>query len=349
MIDLAAFAAALPEAGPRIQPDEPMARHSTFQVGGPADIFFEPRTPEEVRTALAFAQERSLPVTILGAGSNIVVADRGIRGLVISFGSHFASHEVSGSRIRAQSGLLLAKLATIAMQAGLGGFEFASGIPGSVGGAVMMNAGAYDHCLDEVILDVTCLTPELEILCLEKAALNLGYRHSIFTDGDTLAGSIILGMTIELKPRPVEAIRAEIIELGRRRTASQPLEWPSAGSAFKRPIGNFAGRLIADCGLKGTCIGGAAVSEKHAGFVINSGGATASDIRRLFRHIQQIVLAQTGVRLMPEVRFIGDWDPAEMADLPECDLPGCGHPGCGLAGCGLADGPVRPLSAQQEA
>lgn len=320
MIDLAAFAAALPAAGTRILPDEPMARHSTFQVGGPADIFFEPQTIDEVLIALDFARAHGLPTTILGAGSNIVVADRGIRGLVISFGSHFAAHAVRDNRIEAQSGLLLAKLASVAMQAGLGGFEFASGIPGSVGGAVMMNAGAYDHCLDEIIVDVTCLTPDLTVRQLRKGALNLGYRHSVFTQGDTLAGGIILSMTIELVARPVDSIRDEIVELGRRRAASQPLEWPSAGSAFKRPPGHFAGRLIADCGLKGWRIGGAAVSEKHAGFVINRDGATASDIRQLFRHIQRVVFEQTGVRLWPEVRFIGDWEPAELADLPDCEL-----------------------------
>lgn len=184
----------------------------------------------------------------------------------------------------------------------------------------MMNAGAYDHCLEDVFVDVTCLTPQLEFRRLPKSELNFGYRHSVFSRGDVLENGIILGMTIALTPRPADEIRDEIVELGRRRAASQPLEWPSAGSAFKRPPGYYAGKLISDCGLKGQRLGGAQVSEKHAGFVINRENATATDVRRLFRHVQRTVLRETGVRLMPEVRFIGDWDPEEAADLPECDV-----------------------------
>ena len=226
MIDNAAFAAALPGAEPRIRFAEPMSRHSTFAVGGPADIFFEPQTMAEVHDAVAFAHKHEIPVTILGAGSNVVVADRGIRGLVISFGRHFASHKIIDGEVETQSGLLLAGLAAVAMRSSLGGIEFASGIPGTVGGAIMMNAGAYDHCLDEIIIDVTCLTPELELRCLKQQELNFSYRRSIFSAGEKLEGSVILGMKIELSERPYAEIRDAVIEYGRRRAASQPLEGP---------------------------------------------------------------------------------------------------------------------------
>jgi UDP-N-acetylmuramate dehydrogenase len=325
MLDLAAFEALLPQAKQRILTDEPMARHTTFQVGGPADVFFEPASVEEIRLAKAYAMKNDVPLTVLGNGSNVVVADRGIRGLVISLGNHFAASSVRGNRIEAQAGLQLARLSAIALQNGLGGLEFASGIPGTVGGAVMMNAGAYDHCMADVLVEVTCLTKSLDLLTLPAADLQLDYRSSIFSDGHDLAGSIILSMAVELPARPVEEIRREIIELGRRRSTSQPLEWPSAGSAFKRPPGHYAGRLIADCGLKGCRIGGAEVSEKHAGFVINAAEATASDVRRLFRRIQREVLARTGVCLCPEVRFIGDWADEERSDLP--DRPISAHGG----------------------
>ena len=321
MIDLAAFEALLPQAKQRILTNEPMARHTTFQVGGPADVFFEPATVEEIRTAMGFANNSGIPVIILGNGSNVVVADKGIRGLVISLGSHFASYHVSHNHIEAQAGLQFARLSAIALKHSLGGLEFASGIPGTVGGAVMMNAGAYDHCLADVIVEATCLTTELELLSLPASELKLSYRSSIFSDGQPLSGSIILSMTVVLPPRPAHEIRQEIIELGRRRSASQPLEWPSAGSAFKRPPGCFAGRLISDCGLKGCRVGGAEVSEKHAGFVINRSAATATDIRCLFRKVQKEVWLQKGVRLWPEVRFIGDWTEEERLDLPERDFP----------------------------
>lgn len=330
MIDLAAFEALLPQAKQRILTSEPMARHTTFEVGGPADVFFEPASVDEIRAALTFAKGHDAPLTILGNGSNVVVADRGIRGLVICLGNHFAAYSIQGNRIEAQSGLQLARLSAIALQHGLGGFEFASGIPGTVGGAVMMNAGAYGRCLADVIVDATCLTPDLELMTLPAAELRLAYRSSIFSAGAALDGSVIVAMTIELPNKPVDAIRQEIIEQGRRRNASQPLEWPSAGSAFKRPPGHYAGRLIADCGLKGCRIGGAEVSEKHAGFVINREAATASDIRKLFRRIQKAVWQQTGVCLWPEVRFIGDWPEDEQTDLPDQDpsgktLPVQGH------------------------
>lgn len=181
-----------------------------------------------------------------------------------------------------------------------------------------MNAGAYDHCMADVLVEVTCLTPEGDLLTLQSDRLALSYRSSVFSHGQPLSGSVILSMAVELPKRPAEEIRQEIIELGRRRTASQPLEWPSAGSAFKRPPGHYAGRLIADCGLKGCRIGGAEVSEKHAGFVINAASATASDVRCLFRKVQGEVFRKTGIWLWPEVRFIGDWSIEEEKDLPDC-------------------------------
>ena len=320
MMDVAAFRSLLPQAKQRIRPSEPMALHTTFKVGGPADVLFEPSSIEEIRTAVSYARETPVPLTILGNGSNVVVSDRGIRGLVLVLGNQFADFRVTGGRIEAQAGLQLARLSAVAMQNGLGGLEFASGIPGTVGGAVLMNAGAYEHCMADILTEATCLTPDGSLLTLPADRLNLAYRSSVFSDGQPLAGSVILSMVVELPERPIDEIRQEIIELGRRRTASQPLEWPSAGSAFKRPPGHYAGRLIADCGLKGCRVGGAEVSEKHAGFVINAASATASDVRCLFRRVQGEVFRKTGVWLSPEVRFIGDWSAEEERDLPDCPL-----------------------------
>ncbi len=320
MMDVAAFRARLPQAAQRIRINEPMALHTTFKVGGPADVLFEPSGIDEIRTAVAYVREHGIQLTVLGNGSNIVVADRGIRGLVMVLGQHFSDFRVLDGRIEAQAGLQLARLSAIALRNGLGGLEFASGIPGTVGGAVLMNAGAYDHCMADVLTEATCLTPDGSILTLTVEQLNLSYRCSVFSHGQPLAGSVILGMAVELKKRPIEEITQEIVELGRRRNASQPLEWPSAGSAFKRPPGHYAGRLIADCGLKGCRVGGAEVSGKHAGFVINTATATASDVRCLFRQVQREVFEKTGVWLSPEVRFIGDWPDHEAQDLPDCPL-----------------------------
>ena len=321
MMDVAAFQSLLPQAMQRIRPDEPMAFHTTFKVGGTADVLFEPSGVEEIRTAISYAHEAHVPLTILGNGSNVIVSDRGIRGIVLVLGNHFAEYRVNGGRIEAQAGLQLARLSAVAMQNGLGGLEFASGIPGTVGGAILMNAGAYERCMADVLVEATCLTPEGALLSLTADQLDLSYRSSVFSHGQPLAGSVILSMAVELPQRPIEEIRQEIIELGRRRTASQPLEWPSAGSAFKRPPGHYAGRLIADCGLKGCRVGGAEVSEKHAGFVINTASATASDVRCLFRRVQGEVFRKTGIWLSPEVRFIGDWSVEEEKDLPDCPPP----------------------------
>lgn len=287
----------------RVLRDEAMASHTTFRVGGPADFFFEPQTVQEIAQIITVARSCDLPVTILGNGSNVIVADAGIRGLVISLGDPFSDIRRSGNYLHVKAGSLLSRVASIAAIEGLGGLAFASGIPGTIGGAVMMNAGAYDHCIADVITKTSYLDTDLiekEIIGLDHA---FSYRHSCFKATER----IITETVVKLTPQPSAEIYAEMAELAAKRRASQPLDYPSAGSAFKRPAGYFAGKLISDSGLKGFGIGGAEVSAKHAGFIINRGRASASDVAKVFFHVRQTVLEHFGVRLEPEVRFIGDW------------------------------------------
>lgn len=293
----------IPEASGRVRLDEPMDGHTTFQVGGPADFFIEPESETEIIRILHLVAGYHLPLTLLGNGSNVVVSDRGIRGAVLCIGSTYARIDLQDSVIRVQAGAQLASVAAFAARQGLCGMEFASGIPGTVGGAVMMNAGAYDHCMAEIVRQTRYID---QYGCVQEVFADqhdFAYRKSCFTGRH----DIILETTLVLRRDDPALIWERMTDLARRRRASQPLEYPSAGSAFKRPPGYYAGKLIADCGLKGCRIGGAEVSAKHAGFVVNIGGATADDIRRLFRHVQTVVAEQAGVHLEPEVRFIGDW------------------------------------------
>jgi UDP-N-acetylmuramate dehydrogenase len=280
---------------------ESMDRHTTFQVGGPADIFVEPGTREELQYALTQARDNQVPFFVTGNGSNLLVSDEGYRGMILHIGKSMSEVTVSGTRIRAQAGASLARIAKEAYEHGLTGMEFAAGIPGSLGGAVVMNAGAYGGEMKDILTEVDVMTREGEFITIPAGNLDLSYRHSCIPDHEY----IVLGAGIELSPGDPEAIKSRMSELAQARRQKQPLEYPSAGSTFKRPEGYFAGKLVQDAGLKGYTVGGARVSEKHSGFVINHGGAEACEIRFLIRQVQKKVMKQFGVLLEPEVRFIG--------------------------------------------
>lgn len=283
--------------------DEPMQKHTTFRVGGPADYFVMPETIEQVQKVVTLCKEEEIPYYIVGNGSNLLVSDKGYRGVIIQIGKRFGQIEVKGNQITAQAGALLSAVANRALEAGLAGFEFAAGIPGSLGGACVMNAGAYGGEMKDVLLSVTVLTPEGEVLAIPREELELGYRTSIIEKKHYL----VLEAVIELQKGDPEEIKAVMDDLRQRRIDKQPLEYPSAGSTFKRPEGYFAGKLIQDAGVKGFQVGGAQVSEKHAGFVINKNHATASDIYELMRQVSEKVEEESGVRLEPEVKRLGEF------------------------------------------
>lgn len=277
--------------------NEPMSRHTTFKVGGNAAFLVVPNTKEEISDL-----KKSLcgiPHIVIGNGSNLLFSDDGYDGVVIKLGNNFSDISVNGETITAESGALLSKIANVALQNGLGGFEFASGIPGSVGGAVYMNAGAYGGEMKDVVLSTTCVGESGNILILDDNRFS--YRHSIYSETDLL----MLETTIKLYKCDREEIKSKMDELNNRRKEKQPLNFPSAGSTFKRPHGYFAGQLIEEAGLKGYSIGGAKVSEKHAGFVINYDHATANDILNLIDHIKSEVYMRFGVELEPEIKIIG--------------------------------------------
>ena len=279
---------------------EPMKNHTTFRIGGPADALALPKTPEEVAEVVRFCHEHAQPYYVLGNGSNLLVSDEGYRGLVLQLYRNFNDIQVNGETITVQSGAMLAAVARTAYQTGLTGLEFASGIPGTIGGAVVMNAGAYGGEMKNVLKEVTVLTKEGEVLVIPAKALELGYRTSVIPKN----GWIVLGAVLQLKKGDQEQILARMEELKEQRITKQPLDLPSAGSTFKRPEGYFAGKLIMDAGLRGFTVGGAQVSEKHAGFIINRGGATAADILTLIREVQRRVMAEKGVALQPEVKLL---------------------------------------------
>lgn len=285
----------------QIEINSEMKNHIYFKVGGKVDIFVSPNTIDQVIKTLSVCKENNIPYYIIGNGSNLIVRDGGIRGVVIKLS---ALNEISlnEKEIKASCGALLKDVSNKALEATLTGFEFACGIPGSVGGAVFMNAGAYDSEVKNVIIRAEVLDKDGNIKTLSKEELELGYRTSKVMQ----EGFIVLNATFLLKDGDPEKIKRRIDELTFRREDKQPLEYPSAGSTFKRPEGHFAGKLIEDSGLKGFNIGGAAVSEKHSGFVINKGGATAKDILDLIEYVQKEVKRQYGVDLYPEVRIIGE-------------------------------------------
>lgn len=291
---------ALPEL--QVLKDEPMSRHTTFRIGGPADYFVCPDR-EQIAAVLAVAKKCGMAITVIGNGSNLLVGDKGIRGLVVEIGSAMNQIMVDKNHITAGAGALLSQVAAKAAAAELGGMEFAAGIPGSVGGAVTMNAGAYGGEMKDILRTVTVLTPEGELKTLDVSEMDLSYRHSCVPEQQY----IVLEAEIELGYKPEEEIRAQMEELRNKRIEKQPLEYPSAGSTFKRPEGYFAGKLIMDAGLRGYRVGDAQVSERHCGFVINRKNASAQEVRQLMQDVQDKVKAQFGVMLEPEVKMLGEF------------------------------------------
>lgn len=280
--------------------DEPMSRHTTFRVGGPAALMACPRNTEEMVGAVKLARELDVPTVVMGNGSNLLVDDRGVNAFVIKTAPQYAKCQMQGDEVTAESGILLSQLATRAAEAGLTGLEFAHGIPGSLGGGVTMNAGAYGGEMVQVITHVGVLLPSGEVEQWEAQRCQFRYRHSAFSDGEHL----VLWAKMKLKPGNQEEIRNRMRELAAKRREKQPLEYPSAGSTFKRPEGHFAAALIDQCGLKGLRVGGAMVSPKHAGFVVNAGGATCTDVLQLMDQVRERVFRDTGVELEPEVKYL---------------------------------------------
>ena len=288
----------------KVRINEPMNRHTTFRIGGPADYFLLPSSSEEVKGILEICKEESLQYFILGNGSNLLVSDEGYRGVIIQLYRKYGGLTVEGTEIRAGAGVLLSQIAAAARNESLTGFEFAGGIPGTLGGAVVMNAGAYGGELKDVLKEAVVMDREGNIFTVPVEKLAMGYRTSLVKT----AGYLVLEVVISLKKGSQEEIRDTMKDLADRRISKQPLEYPSAGSTFKRPEGYFAGKLIMDAGLRGYQVGGAQVSEKHCGFVINKGNATAADVCRLMADVQAKVQEQFGVTLEPEVKFLGDFD-----------------------------------------
>lgn len=287
----------------RVLLEEPMKRHTTFRIGGPAEVFVMPENLEEVQRILEICRTEDLPYFILGNGSNLLVSDRGYRGVVIQMDRNFGEVKVEGTEIHASAGALLSTIAVAARRASLTGFEFAGGIPGTLGGAVVMNAGAYGGEMKDVLRKVMVMDQSGKVFEIPAEELQMGYRTSIIKT----AGYIVLGAVLSLKEGNLEEIKMLTRKLSEQRTSKQPLEYPSAGSTFKRPEGYFAGKLIMDSGLRGYRVGGAQVSEKHCGFVINTGDATAEDVCSLMKHVTETVYAKFGVTLEPEVKFLGEF------------------------------------------
>ena len=283
--------------------NEPLRSHTTFRVGGEADAFLSVKTQEELIKAVQLCKEKKVPYFILGNGSNLLVSDKGFRGLVISIGKDMAQITLDGNRITAQAGALLSTVAQLAAKNGLTGMEFASGIPGSIGGAMVMNAGAYDGEMKMIVESVTILSEDGQIHTFSNEEMEFGYRTSRLKREK----GIILSVTVLLSEGDKAAILEKMNDFAARRREKQPLEYPSAGSTFKRPEGMFAGKLIMDAGLRGYTVGGAQVSEKHCGFVINKEKATADDIYTLIHNVQAKVKETAGVTLEPEVIFVGDF------------------------------------------
>lgn len=281
--------------------DEKLNQYVNFKVGGPADILLTPKNKEQILKTVSICKENNIPFYVIGNGSNLLVKDGGFRGVVILL-TNVKNITVDGERVIAECGAMLKQVSDKAVENSLTGFEFACGIPGTVGGAVFMNAGAYDGEMSNVIESADVIDENGEVITLSKEQLELGYRCSIVMK----KGYVVLSAVFKLTKGTVKTIKELVDDLTNKRESKQPLEYPSAGSTFKRPVGYFAGKLIQDAGLKGYSIGGAAISEKHSGFVINKGGATAKDILDLIHHIQSEVKKQFDVELHTEVRIIGE-------------------------------------------
>ena len=287
----------------QILTEEPMKKHTTFRIGGPADFLVLPRTSQEITEVTALCRREGEPWYVIGNGSNLLVSDKGVRGVVIRLLHNFNKIEVRDEEVHAQAGAVNAAVARKALDAGLTGFEFAAGIPGTTGGAVVMNAGAYGGEMKDILKEVTVLDEDGRVCTLTAEELELGYRTSIMAR----KGYIVLDICMKLEKGDPESIRARMEELREKRITRQPLEYPSAGSTFKRPEGYFAGKLIMDAGLRGFTVGGAQISEKHCGFVINKGGATAEDVVNLMEETKKIVMEKFGVVLEPEIKRLGEF------------------------------------------
>lgn len=286
-----------------VRTNEPMSKHTTFRIGGPAKYFAMPMNVEELSQVIASCRAYKTPFFLLGHGSNILVGDKGIDGVVIQLYKNFDNYSIEGNIVKAQAGAMLNKLGQDIKDAGLTGFEFASGIPGTLGGAVMMNAGAYGGEMKDIVKSVSLMDYDGNLVEKTGEEMDFSYRHSIIEDEDY----IVLGATLELEKGDIRAISDKMMELAIARKTKQPLEFPSAGSTFKRPEGYFAGKLIMDAGLAGYSVGDACVSEKHCGFVINKGNASAEDVLNLIEDVKKKVYEKFGVELSPEVRLVGDF------------------------------------------
>ncbi len=282
--------------------DEPMSKHTTFRIGGNAEVFVSPKI-NQIAAVLTLAKEEEVPVTIIGNGSNLLVGDKGVKGLVLSFGKEAEGIVLEENTLKVGAGTMLSKVANEAAKNSLTGLEFAAGIPGTLGGAIVMNAGAYGGEMKDVVVSVSVLTPEGEVKELSKEEMDFAYRHSCVPK----KGYIVLEAVLKLTPGDEMQIREIMTDLKNRRVEKQPLEYPSAGSTFKRPEGYFAGKLIEDAGLRGYTVGDAQVSEKHCGFVINKGKATAADVCNLIQDVKQKVYDKFQVELEPEVKMIGEF------------------------------------------
>ena len=283
--------------------EEPMKKHTTFRIGGPAEYLILPQTAEEIADVVKLCRQEEIPWYIVGNGSNLLVADEGVRGVVIQLLRNFNQIQVEGCQIRMQAGAQNGAVAKRALDASLTGFEFAAGIPGTIGGAVVMNAGAYGGEMKDILKEVTVLDQNGMIRTIPAEELELGYRTSIIAR----KGYVVLEAVIVLKTGDPKEIKAAMDDLKEKRVTKQPLEYPSAGSTFKRPEGYFAGKLIMDAGLRGFSVGGAQISEKHCGFVINKGNATAKDVTELMDETKKIVMEKFGVALEPEVKRLGQF------------------------------------------
>ncbi|MFV0527992.1 MAG: UDP-N-acetylmuramate dehydrogenase [Lachnospiraceae bacterium] len=282
---------------------EPMSRHTTFQIGGEADYLLLPHSFEEIRVIIELCRQEAVPYFVIGKGSNLLVSDSGYRGVIIKMTENLEQITITGERIEAMAGITLRTLARKAQRAGLAGLEFAAGIPGTLGGAVMMNAGAYGGEMKDVLHCIRVLNEAGQILDIPVQSMEMGYRTSVVKTNRY----VVLGAVLQLQKDDPVQINHRMQELLDRRNASQPLEYPSAGSTFKRPQGYYAGKLIMDTGLRGCQLGGAQVSEKHCGFVVNKEHATAQDVKALMDKVEQDVYERFGVMLEPEVRFLGEF------------------------------------------
>ena len=283
-----------------VRTDEPMKQHTTFRIGGAADYFVSPQTTDQIKNIINLCKSEEMPWYVIGNGSNLLVSDRGFRGVIIQLFKNFSDLRVEGDRLYVQAGTLLSRTAKKALEASLTGFEFAAGIPGTIGGAMVMNAGAYDGEMSQVVTTVTVVNRNGEIMELDNSTMEYGYRTSVIQN----QSFVVTKVTFRLQPGDPEQIAAKMEELAIRRREKQPLEYPSAGSTFKRPEGHFAGQLIMEAGLRGYSVGGAKVSEKHCGFIINTGNATAEDVKDVIWEVQRRVKERFHVELEPEIKFL---------------------------------------------